>query len=62
MKVGVIATQLGVAPQTIRNWEYFGLIPDKVTDGGMRLYKKETVEKFVKELNKRGNNDEEQND
>ena len=53
MRISEVAEKLLVSTQTIRNYAFRGrLVPDLVTSGGTRLYKKETVERYMKE-NKR---------
>lgn len=54
LKVGEIALLFGVSPQTVRNFEFTkGFKPDRITDGGTRFYKEETVRTFLQQA-KRG--------
>lgn len=50
IKSGEAAKFIGVSVQTLRNWQYRGiLIPEQIFSSGHRRYSKEQLEKFVKE-------------
>ena len=50
IKIGDVANELLVHPQTLRNYDFRGILkPDLVTNGGTRYYKRETVDRFKEE-------------
>lgn len=50
LKAGEAARILGAAPSTLANWERAGILkPDRKLPSGHRLYKRESLERFMKE-------------
>ncbi len=50
LTVSQVANVLNVSAQTVREWSMTDVLcPDEVTSRGWRLYRRETVEKFMNE-------------
>lgn len=49
LSTGDAARRLGVAPDTVRLWERNGCLPAMRTAGGIRLFRREDVEKVAAE-------------
>jgi excisionase family DNA binding protein len=44
-----VARLLSVSPDTVRLWERVGRLPAHKTEGGVRLFDRQTVERFALE-------------
>lgn len=50
LKAGEAAEILNTTPSTLANWERTGILkPDRKLPSGHRLYKRESLEKFIEE-------------
>lgn len=50
LKAGEAAGVLGTVPSTLANWEKAGILkPDRKLPSGHRLYKRESLERFMEE-------------
>lgn len=50
LTTGYVANYLGTTAQTIRNWDYQGLlVPSFITQGGTRYYEEQLVKAFKME-------------
>ena len=52
LRIGAIATDAGLTPDTVRYYERLGLVPRPArTDGGFRVYPSDTIERlrFIKQ-------------
>lgn len=56
MKVREAAEFLGIAPNTVRSWGAAGKLPEfRSPANGYRLYKREDLEKFLRQIERTGN-------
>ena len=49
LTVGDVARELDVAPETIRLWERLGKLPAQRTTSGIRLFRREDVDRLARE-------------
>ncbi len=57
--VNEVSVILGYSYNTIKNWISKGLlVPDRISPSGRKQFKKETVEKFKKDMEVKSNADE----
>jgi DNA-binding transcriptional MerR regulator len=49
LTVGTVTRELNVAPETIRLWERLGKLPAQRTASGMRLFRREDVDRLIRD-------------